>query len=117
MTSPQRVIVGIFGLVLLVVGLQAVLPDRVPPLTEPEVKIPCRGEPIRVDFAYSGTINDPWTCKEQCDDDKPRYILYTNGKATQCGDPPSCFDAGEDSGTTCEPGVGAESRVENSAGL
>lgn len=105
----ERVIGGTLAVLLLVVAIQSVVPKTyVPRPKEPVVEVPCKGNPIKVDFAYSGTVNDPWTCKVQCDDDKPRYILYSNGKATQCETPPGCNDSGEDNGITCTaPGTSA----------
>ncbi len=58
-----------------------------------------------MDFPFIGTVNQPWSCQEQCNDDKPRYLLYSNGKATQCETPPGCNDTGEDSNVTCKPPV------------
>lgn len=102
MHSLERIIGGTLAVLLLVVAVQAIVPKAyVPRAREPVVEVVCKGTPIKVDYAYTGTVNDPWTCKVQCDDDKPRYILYSNGKATQCETPPGCNDSGEDSGVTC----------------
>lgn len=101
--TNQRVIIGVLTVLLLVVAAETLIPRAYKP--EPEEQIvqePCEGEAIIVDFAYTGAINDPWTCQVQCQDDRPRYILYTNGKATQCETPPGCNDIGEDTGVTCE---------------
>jgi hypothetical protein len=107
MHTLERVIGGTLAVLLLVVAVQSVVPRTyVPREKEPVVETACKGTPIKVDFAYTGGVNDPWTCKVQCDDDQPRYILYSNGKATQCETPPGCNDTGEDSGVTCMvPGV------------
>ena len=74
-----------------------------PPPSPPEEA--CTGEPITVTYAYSGTVAEPHACAPQCTDGKPRYILYVNGKATQCETPPGCNDWGEDHGITCTPSV------------
>lgn len=102
MQSLERIIFGTLGFLLFIVFVQAVVPHRfVARPKAPVVEVPCKGSPITVDFAYTGMVNEPWTCKVQCDDDQPRYILYTNGKATQCEIPPGCNDTGEDTGQTC----------------
>lgn len=102
MHSLERIIFSTLGVLLVIVAVQAVVPvTYVPRPKPPVVEVPCKGTPIKVDFAYTGGVNDPWTCKPQCDDDKPRYILYSNGKATQCETPPGCNDTGEDNGVTC----------------
>jgi hypothetical protein len=100
----QRSIVIVLGLILVFVAAQAIVPKAYTPqpreITE---EGQCIGEPIEVDFAYNGGVNEPWTCQVQCDDDEPRYILYSNGMATQCETPPGCNDTGEDTGVTCTP--------------
>lgn len=104
MNTLERIIIGTLAVLLLVVGIQSIVPQSYTPRPqEPIVEVPCIGQPITVDFAYTGAVNDPWTCQEQCTDDQPRYILYSNGKATQCETPPGCNDTGEDSGVTCTP--------------
>ncbi len=104
MSRLQQITVGVLGLVLTVTAVTRLFPPR---YTSPARDIlpasACRGEPIVVDFPYLGTVNDPWTCRVQCEDNRPRYILYTNGRATQCQDPPGCYDTGEDTGVTCTP--------------
>jgi hypothetical protein len=87
--------------VLLVLIYDAVKPERLP---EPPPQPPeqdCIGEAVLVNYPYRGTVEDPHACLPQCSDGKQRYILYTNGKATQCEDPPGCNDYGEDRGITC----------------
>ena len=61
----------------------------------------CEGEPLEVDYPYHGGLLDPHACAVQCDDQIQRYIVYTNGKATQCQRLPGCLDWGEDHGVTC----------------
>ncbi len=105
MKPLDRAIVGLCTLILLTVAIQAFFPAQyvsVPQVPKTPV-IACAGAPIVVDFPFTGGVNEPWTCKVQCDDDEPRYILYTNGKATQCEIPPGCNDTGEDSNITCTP--------------
>lgn len=63
----------------------------------------CEGQPIAVDYPYYGGMLGPHACKPQCDDGKQRFVLYSNGKATQCGKTPGCLDWGEDQGVTCIP--------------
>ena len=70
---------------------------------KPKENQACEGEPIRVDYAYNGGMNSPHGCAPQCEDGKQRYLLYTNGKATQCQTVPGCLDWGEDQGVTCIP--------------
>lgn len=102
MRTLERVIVGTLAALLLIVAVQSLFPhEYVPSPKEPVVEVPCTGMPIKVDFAYTGGVNDPWTCQEQCNDNKARYILYSNGKGTQCQTPPGCNDTGEDTGVTC----------------
>jgi hypothetical protein len=101
-TLPR--IVGIVcGLMLGIVVVQAVVPEPLPPVAPPAPPAgACIGQPIVVDYAYSGWL-EPHACAVQCEDDKPRFILYTDGKATQCQTPPGCNDWGEDKGILCEP--------------
>lgn len=96
-----KVIYGFCGLILIVLVLQAVFPKQAPAITDVEPEDECKGEPIVVDYAYNGGVNEPHACAIQCQDGKQRYILYTNGVATPCQDLPGCFDMGEDQGITC----------------
>ena len=70
---------------------------------KPKENQPCEGTPIEVDYPYYGGMLQPHACKPQCDGDEQRYVLYTNGKATQCQKLPGCLDWGEDQGVTCVP--------------
>jgi len=104
MKSLQRVIIGILGVLLLVVAVQALVPsDYVPEPKEPVTEQPCTGIPITVDYAFTGGYLEPWACQQQCGTTQQRYVLYTNGKATQCEMLPGCNDFGEDNGQTCTP--------------
>lgn len=88
---------------LMVVAVEAVVPSKYEPKPQDlEPKTQCVGEPIVVDEPYNGGVLEPWTCRVQCDGDVPRYILYSNGMATQCETPPGCNDRGEDLGETCQ---------------
>lgn len=109
MQRLQQTVIGILGLLLIIVIYKSVVPRAyVPEPEEPVIEVACIGQPIRIDQPYVGTVVDPWTCQIQCNDDQPRYILYSNGKATQCETPPGCNDFGEDRGVTCVP-LGASS--------
>ena len=104
MNSPQRIIVGILSLILVVTAVQAFVPKPVREESEDAVmEEECIGDPIVVNIPYTGAVVDPWSCQPQCEDDLPRYLLYSNGKATQCETPPGCNDYGEDHGITCIP--------------
>lgn len=63
----------------------------------------CLGTPIMVDTPYYGGMLPPHACAPQCDDNIQHYLLYSNGKATQCQILPGCLDWGEDQGVTCIP--------------
>lgn len=69
----------------------------------PESNQPCKGEPIKVNYSFRGSYIEPHACLPQCQDQIQRYILYANGKATQCEPLPGCNDWGEDNGIECEP--------------
>lgn len=94
---------GLMAVALLIVVWQQTHPAPEPTVAFDEPAVPCVGSPIAVAYAFKGNPEGPWECRVQCDDDQPRYILYTNGVATQCDTPPSCNDRGEDDGVTCEP--------------
>lgn len=100
-SALASLVYGFCGFIVLLLAVQWILPERVPTLEPPEPQAECKGEPIFVDFAYNGGVNEPWTCRVQCDDQKQRYVVYTNGTATQCEDLPGCNDWGEDNGVTC----------------
>ncbi len=104
MKKTEQIVGLICGAFLLFVVLQSVFPSTAIPKPKPVAPaLACIGTAIPVAYAYLGTVNDPWDCKVQCDDQRPRYILYTNGKATQCETPPGCNDFGEDNAITCNP--------------
>ncbi len=89
---------------LCIVLVQAATDPIPPTMPPPEPAAECIGEPIVVSYAYTGW-NKPHACAPQCKDDRPRYILYTDGRATQCETPPGCNDWGEDKGVTCTPSL------------
>ena len=96
-------VVGVVcALMLCVVVVQAVTDPAPPTAPPPEPETTCVGTPISVTYAYAGW-SKPHECAVQCEDDKPRYILYSDGRATQCETPPGCNDWGEDKGVTCVP--------------
>lgn len=105
MKKIEQIVGGVCGIILLVLIVQSIFPSTyVPEPPKPAAPVvACVGAPIPVAYAYTGTVNEPWDCKVQCDDGKPRYILYSNGKAAQCETPPGCNDFGEDNGITCNP--------------
>lgn len=102
-SSSLRIVGVVCGLMLCILMVQAVLPESALPVPPPTLPTgTCLGQPIVVDYAYSGWLQ-PHACKVQCADDDPRYILYTDGRATQCQRPPGCNDEGEDKGIFCDP--------------
>lgn len=102
MQTFQRIIIGVLGVLLLVVVVQSILPENYEPEEQvPVTEAPCEGQPLNVDYAFEGGYLDPWACQPQCDDGIQRYVVYSNGKATQCETPPGCNDWGEDRGVTC----------------
>lgn len=104
MTRSQQIIVLIFGIILVSTAFVRVFPPMYRTPTEDILpSSACKGEAIIVDVPYVGTVNEPWTCQVQCEDKKQHYILYSNGKATQCQELPGCNDTGEDTGVTCVP--------------
>ena len=90
---------------LLFVGYQAVtMPKgRVRTPIYPHDGDLCTGEPIVVEYEYDGELLGPHECVVQCNQETARYILYTNGIATQCEPLPGCNDWGEDNGIMCTP--------------
>lgn len=72
---------------------------------KPKPNQPCNGTPIRVDYPYHGGMISPHACQPQCGTNQQRYVLYANGKATQCQTLPGCLDWGEDQGVTCIPSI------------
>lgn len=104
--SEHLVVYTFCFLVAGILLVQWMFPREYTPGSVPkEPELPCTGEPITVDYAYAYAPEAPYECKVQCLDNRPRYIAYTNGLATQCGTPPNCFDWGEDQGVTCTPEV------------
>lgn len=70
------------------------------PITEGD---PCKGESIEVDYAYPEGGDSPNECMKQCLAGAPRYILYPDGRATQCALLPGCGDWGESRDIFCVP--------------
>lgn len=80
---------------------ESVIADKSGKEFAPKANQACVGQPLEVDYPYQGGMLDPHACAVQCEDEVQRYIVYTNGKATQCQILPGCLDWGEDQGTTC----------------
>jgi hypothetical protein len=98
------VVLGFLSAILLVLFWESVVRGPVAVRNEPPApEEDCIGTPIVVPYKYTGGVNDPHACALQCADDQPRYVLYSNGVATQCEEPPGCNDKGEDEGVTCKP--------------
>ncbi len=68
---------------------------------KPILNAVCEGQALAVDYPYQGGMIPPHACAPQCEDNVQRYVLYSNGKATQCQMLPGCLDWGEDQGVTC----------------
>lgn len=101
--NAKTIVAAACGIMLAIVFVQAVLPAPAPPSAPPPAPAAtCIGTPIPVDYAFAGW-NQPHACAVQCEDDRPRFILYSDGKATQCQTPPGCNDEGEDKGILCTP--------------
>lgn len=98
-----KLVLPFFGLVLIVLAVQASRSIVLMPEPPPQPGQMCKGEPIIAGYPYQGGLLDPHACKVQCEDGRQRYVVYTNGMATQCQEPPGCLDWGEDNGVTCEP--------------
>lgn len=96
-----NVVYGFCALIILLLAVQWIIPPRMPEVKLPDPLADCVGEPLSVPYAYTGGVNEPWACQVQCDDQKQRYLSYTNGVFTQCEMLPGCNDTGEDSGVTC----------------
>lgn len=94
---------GLFGFVIVALLYVSIREPAVPEAPVQADEEDCIGTPIVVDYAYQGGVNTPHECIVQCEDDLPRYIQYSNGKAAQCDTPPSCLDYGEDHRITCKP--------------
>jgi len=100
----QKFAAAVIAIILAIVAWQAFFPKKYVPGERQAVEgEPCKGQPIPVDYAYNWGPVEPHECKVQCSDGKERYILYSNGLATQCSKPPSCLDYGEDNRVTCVP--------------
>ena len=91
--SIKNIFIALFGVIFLVLLYQAIRIAKTPDIVE-EAKANCIGEPIRVDYAFKWSVEEPHACAVQCKDGRPRYILYTNSLGTQCETPPGCNDYG-----------------------
>lgn len=102
-TPYGKAVVALIAAIGIILVHQAVIADHTGKQFKPEPNSPCEGTPIRVDYPYHGGMLQPHACKPQCDDKEQHYVLYENGKATQCQKLPGCLDWGEDQGVTCVP--------------
>ena len=102
-TPLGKAVVCLITVIAGVLLYQSFIADTSKKEFKPEPNQPCEGEPIEVDYPYYGGMLQPHACKPQCDDNVQHYILYSNGKATQCQRLPGCLDWGEDQGVTCVP--------------
>jgi hypothetical protein len=96
-----------FGVIVALLFFHAMFPPN-PPQRDLSAAATedCIGEPLSVPYEYTGNVVEPWSCQPQCADKKQRYLVYTNGLATQCEMLPGCNDYGEDRGQTCRiPGA------------
>jgi len=98
---------AILGIVLVVLIFQSVSGHDVPQPNLANPDAPCVGQPIVVNYPFphpeDADFENPWECQVQCADKVQRYILYSNGRATQCSKVPGCLDQGEDNWATCTP--------------
>lgn len=102
--SLEKIVYGLAGIAVIIVAWQAVRPKTDPPAEiETVTEEPCKGDSIVVNYPFGGAIASPHECKVQCIEGGIRYILYSNGSATQCETPPGCNDWGEDHNVTCIP--------------
>lgn len=98
-TLVGKIAFDLFIVIGIILFIQAFITDPKPPKRKEKA---CKGEPIYVDYPYETGYLEPWACKVQCDDQQRRYIVYSNGKTTQCEKLPGCRDWGEDHGETCK---------------
>lgn len=97
----EKSVVIFLILILLIVFRQSLSRSS---LQEQDLKPPiCEGVPLTVSYPYMGGFLEPHACAIQCQDHQQRYIVYTNGFATQCEKLPGCRDLGEDRGVICVP--------------
>ena len=102
-TFYGKAVVAIIAAISFVLVYEAFIKDTSGKEFKPKPNQPCEGTPIAVDYPYHGGMLQPHACKQQCEDQIQHYILYKNGKATQCQKLPGCLDWGEDQGVTCVP--------------
>lgn len=99
--SLNKLVWGVLIAILCIVAFNQLTLTEMTAVKGPRKDQPCEGQPIHVDYAYDGGMVQPHACAEQCDDQVLRYIVYTDGEATQCAPLPGCSDWGEDMGITC----------------
>jgi len=98
-STAEKLVFWFLVLILLILFRQSFLrASSQKELREPQT---CKGVPLLVSYPFEGGYLEPHACSPQCDDKRQRYIVYTNGFATQCEKPPGCRDLGEDRGAIC----------------
>lgn len=102
-TGFGKVLLALIVAIAAVLAYESFIDDDNASEYKPKPDQPCEGTPIEVDYPYYGGMLQPHACAPQCDDNEQHYVLYTNGKATQCQLLPGCLDWGEDQGVTCLP--------------
>ncbi len=100
-TTFGKAVLAVIALTAALLVYESVIADKSGKEFAPEPDQTCEGEALKVKYPYKGGMLDPHACKVQCEDEVQRYIVYTNGKATQCQILPGCLDWGEDQGITC----------------
>lgn len=99
--SVERVVSLFLLIVLLTLIYQAFFKTISLPEPDLDPKKDCEGTALFVEYPYVGRVIEPHACAPQCVDQVQRYVVYTNGLATQCAPLPGCSDLGEDRGITC----------------
>ncbi len=102
-TAYGKALAGVVVAIVAVLAYDTFLQGDQEARFKPKENQPCEGKALPVDYPYHGGMLTPHACAPQCEDKAQRYILYTNGKATQCQTVPGCLDWGEDQGVTCIP--------------
>jgi len=98
-----KAVVVLIAAITVALAYESFVADKSGSEFKPKENQACEGTPIEVDYPYHGGMLGPHACNPQCDDKVQHYVLYTNGKATQCQKLPGCLDWGEDQGVTCLP--------------
>lgn len=102
-TPYGKAVIAVIGIISLTIFYDVFIDDKSTSEFTPKTNQLCEGTPIKVNYPYHGGMLGPHACAPQCDGDVQRFVLYSNGKATQCQKIPGCLDWGEDQGVTCLP--------------